>query len=123
MSRPEDSRGESLPLRIEYTEPAEAELSEAYIWLQTFGADVAEKWLTGLVEALESEAALLAAVPLRRRRAPDAPPDRELFVLLYRTSRGHGSPWHVVYELTDEDRDGKRDTLRVVRVRHAARGA
>src|SRR5688572_29731601 len=70
----EDSRGASLPLRIAYTEPAEAELSEAYVWLQTFGPEVAGKWLTGLVEALENEAALLAAVPLRRQRAPDAPP-------------------------------------------------
>ncbi len=109
-------------LRITYTEPAEAEVADGYAWLQTFGLDVAEKWLSGLAAALEKEAALLAAVSVRRALAPDAPPGRELFVLLYRTSGRRSSPWHIAYEQVDEDGDGTMDTLRVVRVRHAARG-
>lgn len=121
MSESEQTRGEPLPLRVTYTEPAEAEIADAYLWLQTFGLDVAEKWLVGLTEQLESEAELLSTVSLRRQRAPDAPEGRELFLLLYRTSGRRGSPWHIVYELLDEDNDGKTDTLRVVRVRHAAR--
>ena len=121
MSEVGEAGGEALPLRIAYTEPAEAEVADAYAWLQTFGFEVAEKWLTGLTAALEREAGLLAAVSLRRPLAPDAPEGRELFLLLYRTSGRRGSPWHLAYELVDEDGDGKTDTLRVVRVRHATR--
>ncbi len=110
------------PLRVTYTEPAEAEVADAYAWLQTFGLDVAEKWLSGLTAALEEEAALLAAVSIRRALAPDAPPGRELFLLLYRTSGRRSSPWHIAYEQVDEHGDGTMDTLRVVRVHHAARG-
>lgn len=123
MSEAEEARGfDAGPLRITYTEPAEAEVADAYAWLQTFGFDVAEMWLAGLTETLEREAALLAVVSLRRPLAPDAPEGRELFLLLYRTSGRRGSPWHVVYELVDQDGLGRADTLRVVRVRHAARG-
>ncbi|MDQ2688311.1 MAG: type II toxin-antitoxin system RelE/ParE family toxin [Armatimonadota bacterium] len=114
--------GDSIPLRIVYTEPAEAELAEAYEWLLTFGLDVAEKWLDGLTKTLERESALLAAVSLRRPLAPNAPEGRELFLLLYRTSGRRGSPWHIAYDLLDEDDDGKTDTLRIVRIRHAVRG-
>src|SRR4051794_25991541 len=110
------------PLRLTYSEPAEAELAAAYSWLTTFGFEVAENWLNGLTEVLEREAALLSAVSLRRQRAPDAPEGRDLYILLYRTGARRGSPWHVVYELRDEDGDGQDDTLCVVRIRHAARG-
>ena len=110
------------PLRVLFTEPAEAEVADAYQWLQTFGFDVAEEWLAGLTATLTREAELLGAVSLRRSLAPDAPPGRELFLLLYRTSGRRGSsPWHVAYDLLDEDGDGVTVTLRVVRVRHAAR--
>jgi plasmid stabilization system protein ParE len=122
MSEAGEAGGETLPLRVTYTEPAEAEIAGAYEWLQTFGLDAAEKWLDGLSDALQKEAALLAAVSLRRPLAPDAPEGRELFLLLYRTGGRRGSPWHIAYELVDEDGDGKTDTLRVARVRHAARG-
>jgi len=121
MSETEEVAGAAAPLRVTYTEPAEAEIADAYAWLQTFGFDVAEKWLSGLAITLEREAALLAAVSLRRALAPDAPMGREVFLLLYRTSGRRGSPWHIAYELIDEDGDSKADTLRVVRVRHAAR--
>ena len=109
-----------LPLRLVYTEFAEAELADVYVWLKKFGAEVAEQWLDGLMEKLDREAALLGAVSLRRQRAPDAPEGRDLFLLLYRTGGRQGSPWHVVYELQDADGDGDVDTLCVVRVRHAA---
>lgn len=111
-----------LPLRLAYSEAAEGELAKAYAWLQTFGVEVAERWLAGLAETLEREAALLAAVSLRRPRAPDSPEGRDLFVLLYRTRGGRGSAWHLVYEVSDADGDGSADTLVVLRVRHAARG-
>ena len=75
-----------------------------------------------MTDSLDEEAALLSSVSLRRMRAPDAPVDRELFHLLYRTGGRRGSPWHIVYELVDADGDGRTDILRVVRVRHAARG-
>jgi plasmid stabilization system protein ParE len=109
-------------LRVTYSEPAEAELEAAYSWLCTFGFEVAERWLEGLSAAIKREAELLGAVTLRRQRAPDAPEGRALFVLLYRTGVRRGSPWHIVYELRDEDGDGREDTFCVVRVRHAASG-
>src|ERR1051325_1431396 len=110
-----------LPLRLIYTEPAEGELTAAYRWMSTFGAEVGERWLDGLTEALAREAQLVATVRLRRQRAPDAPEGRDLFVLLFRTGGRRGSPWHVVYELRDEDGDGRQETLCVVRIRHGAR--
>lgn len=67
-------------------------------------------------------AALLTVVPLRCTLAQTAPDGREMFLLLYRTSGRRGSPWHIAYELLDEDEDGRIDTLRVTRVRHAAQG-
>ena len=104
-----------------YTETAEAEIDDAYVWLQKFDLDTAEKWPIGLTAVLESEARTIAAVSLRRQRAPDTPVGMELFLLLYRTGGRRGSPWHIVYELLDDDGDGKIDKLCVIRVRHAAR--
>lgn len=122
MSDPQTMTEDDLPLRVIYTEPAEAELADSYDWLLNFGLDVAEKYLVGLTEALEREAALLTVVPLRCTLAQTAPDGREMFLLLYRTSGRRGSPWHIAYELLDEDEDARIDTLRVTRVRHAARG-
>ena len=121
MTDPSGTDADPVPLRITFSETAEAEVENAYLWLQRFGFETAEKWLSGLNHLLEEEAALLASVQVRRQRAPDSPNDRELFILIYRTGRRRSSPWHVVYEIVDQDDDGQLDTLRVVRVRHAAR--
>jgi hypothetical protein len=56
-------------LIIELTEPAEAELTEAYQWLWKFGFDVAERWLNGIMAAVGEEARNLAS-PIIFRRAP-----------------------------------------------------
>ena len=109
-----------MPLRVTYTEPAEAEVAEAYEWLQGIGLDAAERWLGGLTKAVQEEADRQSAVSLRRPVAADSPEGRPLSLLLYRTSGRRSSAWHVGYELVDEDADGQPDTLRVVRVRHAA---
>jgi len=122
MTEDGEANGETLPLRIEFTLVAEAEVDDAYLWLQKFGFKTAENWLGGLTAKLENEADLISTVSLRRQRAPDAPNGRELFLLLYRASGSGSSPWHIVYELLDKDLDGKPDTLCVVRVRHAAAG-
>jgi hypothetical protein len=113
---------EADALEVEYTEPAEAELDAAYEWLRSIDLEVAEKWLTGLTNAIAREAALLTSVAFRRPRAPDPVQGRDLYVMLYRTAGRRSSPWHVVYELADADEDGETDTLRVIRIRHAARG-
>jgi plasmid stabilization system protein ParE len=109
---------------VEYTETAEADLAEAYEWMRSFGLDVAEGWLAGLTRTLDTEAELMAGGVFRRRLLPDtsAFPGRTVYELLYRTGGRRGSPWHVGYELIDCDSDGVTDTLRVVRIRHAAGG-
>jgi hypothetical protein len=118
----EDSQPEATSIKTVVTEVAEAEIDEAYRWLLSLDFTTAERWLFGLTQTLEQEAALLSATRLRRPVAPDSAPDRPLFVLLYRSGGRKSSPWHLLYELADEDFDGKIDTLLLVRVRHAKRG-
>src|SRR5688500_17883005 len=108
-------------MRVSYSEPAEAELEQAYLWLQSFGFDTAERWLVGLQQALEDEADLISSVALRRPLAPDAPEGRDLYLLLYRPTRRSGTPWHIVYELVDEDGDGAVEDLLVMTTSRAGR--
>ena len=109
-------------LHVEFTETAEAELTEAYQWLWKFGYDTAERWLNGIVGAIEGEARNLAS-PIIFRRAPitqgNPYPDRVIYTFLYRPNR-RGTAWKVYYELRDEDADGIFDTLRIMKVRHAS---
>lgn len=110
------------PFRVRYSETAEANLDEAYRWLAGFSLAGAERWLAGLLKAVEREAEARILLPGYRSSAPDAAafPGRDIFVFLYRTGGRHGSPWHVLYELYDENGDGEADTLVVAYVRHAA---
>jgi plasmid stabilization system protein ParE len=119
-------------LHVKYSEQAEAHLDEAYRWLMSLpmsgndAFDAAERWLAGLHALVQKEAEVQGgrAVMFRRRLAPDSTPERDRFLLLYRTGQGRrGSAWHIVYELHDTDEDGRTDTLRIVRIRHAGSGA
>ena len=64
MSDSNGADAEPIPLRITFSEPAEAEVERAYLWLQSINFETAEKWLSGLTHVLEEETALLAAVHL-----------------------------------------------------------
>jgi plasmid stabilization system protein ParE len=104
-----------------YSEVAEAQVDDAYEWLSRFDFDAAERWLNGFTAAVIREAEMtLGVIPSRRSVAFESVEfARTVYSFNYRTSRA-GSPWRVLYELLDEDGDGRLDTLRVVRVRHAA---
>ena len=129
MSRDsEDLARPGYPLRVEYSEPVEAQIDAAYEWLITLppGGEVcypiAERWLTGLQEAVTEEAELQGGpFVLQRSESQDSRPDRARYVLRYRTAGRRSSPWEIVYELRDTDDDKVLDTLRVVAVLHGAR--
>lgn len=109
-------------LRIEITEPAEAQIDEAYRWLLLVADyQAAEKWITAFTKAVENEAQMQATLPILRPApsASDLIPGVDLRQLQVRSPGG--SPWHVLYEFTDDDGDGETDTLKVHRVRHATR--
>ena len=74
---------------------------------------------TALAAKLEQEAELAAATTLRRPRPSDVPESREGHNLLFRSGGRTGSPWHILYEVRDDDGDGSPDTLCVFRIRHA----
>lgn len=129
MSREnEDFARPDYALRVEYTEPVEAQIDAAWEWflsLPMSGNDAwvaAERWLTGLQEAVEREAELQGGVfVLQRTESADSTPARARYVLRFRTAGRRSSPWEIVYELLDADGDQILDTLRVVAVLHGAR--
>lgn len=110
-----------MPLVVEFTEVGEAELDSATAFMVRFGADVAERWISNPLAVIDREADLLSLMEIRRPAPP--PSERvvglDLRTLLYQTLGG--SAWHIFFTLDDMDDDGVRDTLRVHRVRHAAR--
>lgn len=109
-------------LLVKLSEPAEAQITEAYQWLWQFGFDVAERWLHGITEAITEEARQTAG-PIGFQRPlvieENPYPDHTVYSFLYRPSR-RGTAWKVYYELVDDDQDSTIDTLLVVRVRHAS---
>lgn len=106
--------------RFEFSEPAEAELDEAFRFMAHYGRAAAEAWLRIVKDVLRRECELQAAVRLRHPPARERFPGRDVFALTFATPGG--SPWRLLCELADTDGDGERDTLRVVGVRHAAAG-
>lgn len=129
MSREsEDSARPGFVLHVEYTEPTEAQIDDAYTWLVSLpmsgegGYAVAERWLAGLQAAVEKEAELQGGMfILQRAKSADSSPARARYVLRYRTAGRRSSPWEIVYELLDTNADNVLDTLRVVAVLHGAR--
>lgn len=109
---------------IRYSEVAEEQIGEAYQayrWLLPLpvgGLPVAERWLIGLTETVEREAALAIQGTLRRPLAEESPANRPLFRLLYRAAGRGSSAWRIAYEISDTDSDGALDTLTVVTVVH-----
>jgi plasmid stabilization system protein ParE len=116
-----DASDERTSYRVVFTEAADAQLREAFLWLSGWSLPGAERWLRGLQAELEREARDVALIPGRRNVAPenDHFPGRDVFVLIFRVRRG-ASAWRVLYDLPDLDGDSKPDTLRVLRVRHGA---
>ncbi len=116
-----DASDERTSFRVVFTEAADAQLREAFLWLSGWSLPGVERWLRGLQAELEREASHLTLVPGHRNVAPenDLFPGRDVFLLIFRVRRG-ASAWRVLYDLPYLDGDGKPDTLRVLRVRHGA---
>ena len=114
MIDPESSR----PLKIELSEIAEAELADAYAWMQRFGFDIAEKWLQRLLATLENEASLLSIADLRRPIHPRSSTSHTFRTLLFRTGKRGSSPWRIVYEILTNEQP---NILHVVSIKHASR--
>lgn len=99
-----------MTYRVILTPTAEAEAREASRWYARQSANVATKWLTGLDRALGG----LADDPGRWPRSEDDAEalGRDIRIRLYGRRRG---VFRILFVI-----DG--DTVRVLRIRHAARG-
>lgn len=117
-------------LRLLVTDTAQERFDDAITWLDSFSPQSARRF----VERLEVEITLLCqqvAVDIERK-APLHPDElasiyysRPVFLYLLRTSktrtrRSNAGTWRIYYDLTDLNRDGQADTLRVLSVHHAA---
>jgi plasmid stabilization system protein ParE len=97
--------------RIEFTDVADMEVQEIFLWLLGRSPVQAGRWQEGLEKAVNS----LAEQPTRCPLAPEhARFDVEVRQLLYRSYR-------ILFTLVDTDGDGDRDTVRILHVRHGAR--
>lgn len=97
--------------RIEFTDVADMEVQDAFLWLLGRSLVQAGRWQEGLEKAVNS----LAEFPTRCPLAPEhAIFDVEVRQMLYRSYR-------ILFTLVDTDQDGSADTVRILHVRHAAR--
>jgi plasmid stabilization system protein ParE len=97
-----------MKYQVEITDPAWAELEEAYDWLAERAPAAAVKWKAGLLEAVQK----LETFPLRCSLAPEAAYfGREIRQLLY-GRRQH--KYRVLFEVID-------NRVVVLRIRHGAR--
>ncbi|MBC7808420.1 MAG: hypothetical protein H7145_19980 [Akkermansiaceae bacterium] len=110
-------------LRIEFTESAEAQMSEGFRWLSSLSmidADEAEKWADEIAGAVEEEAELQGTLPFDRPIDPNSPIDRPAYRVLRKKGKRRSAGWYISFELLDADDDGIVDTLRVLGVKHSS---
>jgi plasmid stabilization system protein ParE len=95
---------------VEFTDVADMEAQEIWLYLLGRNPNYAERWQRGLEEAVAS----LETFP---RRCSLAPENRsfpyELRQLLYGSYR-------LLFTLIDADGDGENDTVRILHIRHQA---
>jgi len=112
-------------LRLLITEQAQSEAIQTQAWLAEFSPDAAERFASVLRETLERLCEEAADDPVNwfgdLTDRNGAPFHRHLMVTAKRRARrGNSGVWWLLFLLTDEDRDGKTDTLRLVGIIHAA---
>ncbi|HEX5324880.1 MAG TPA: type II toxin-antitoxin system RelE/ParE family toxin [Capsulimonadaceae bacterium] len=96
---------------IEFTDVADAEVQVILLWLIENAPEYVERWQEGLEGSVSS----LSHFPARCPLAPeDNAFDIEVRQLLYGSYR-------ILFTLVDVDRDGERETVRILHVRHGAR--
>jgi plasmid stabilization system protein ParE len=96
---------------IEFTDVADMEVQDTFLWLLGRSPDYADRWQAGLEASVNS----LSEFPTRCPLAPES--DRfevEVRQQLY-------GPYRILFTLVDTDHDGAADTVRILHVRHGAR--
>jgi plasmid stabilization system protein ParE len=97
-----------MTFSLEITITALMELQEAFDWLWQYSPKAAEKWQSGLLQAIES----LAENPLRYPLAHEsASLEKEIREMLHGKRR---RVFRILYEIREQ-------TVYVVRIRHGAR--
>ena len=100
-----------MTFNIEFTDVAEMEVQEIFLWLLGRAPELAGQWQAGLERVVDS----LRELPLRCPEAPESHAfEAEVRQILYR-------PYRVLFTLIDADGDGTTDTVRILHVRHGAR--
>jgi plasmid stabilization system protein ParE len=96
---------------IEFTDVAEMEVQDTFLWLLGRSPDHAGRWQAGLEASVNS----LAEFPTRCPLAPESDQfDVEVRQQLY-------GRYRILFTLVDADGDGAEDTVRILHVRHGAR--
>lgn len=97
-----------MKYRVEITPEAEAELTEAYIWIRGYSSVSATTWLRGIREAFDS----LSQYPIRCQLAPESEYFRqEIRQLLYGR---RGGTYRVLFAINE-------DVVSILHIRHGAR--
>jgi hypothetical protein len=100
--------------RVEITDRSDAEIQEAFLWLNARNPEFSGRWLEGLLRAIGG----LEEFPTIHRVTEDstfAAPIREL---LYKSGR---VVYRVLFTLMDADEDDVEGVVKVLSVRHGAR--
>jgi plasmid stabilization system protein ParE len=100
-----------VTFRIEFTDVADMEVQDVFLWLLGRSPEQAGRWQAGLERAVDS----LGQFPTRCPLAPESGAfDVPVRQLLYGSYR-------ILFTLADADDDGTLDTVRILHVRHGAR--
>jgi plasmid stabilization system protein ParE len=100
-----------VTFRVEFTEVADMEVHDTFLWLLGRSPKHAGQRQEGLEQAIRS----LTEFPSRCPLAPESDAfEVEVRQLLYRSHR-------ILFTLVDVDEDGDLDTVGILHVRHGAR--
>jgi plasmid stabilization system protein ParE len=100
-----------VTFRIEFTDVAEMELQDTFLWLLGRSPDYAGRWQARLETSINS----LSELPTRCPLAPESERfEVEVRQLLY-------SSYRILFTLVDTDDDGTADPVRILHIRHGAR--
>lgn len=94
-----------------FTETAEKEIDDIFLWLVARSTRYAADWVRGLHDGIETLREFPNRCPLARESLLFDSPVRQL---LYGKRR-------ILFTLVDSDGDGELDTVRILHVRHGAR--
>ena len=104
-----------MTYRVEVSEPAEAEIDSAYLWMLQRSPGRAATWHDGLLRAIGTLDMMPTRCPLARESARF---DREIRQLLYGRGR---SAYRILFTIIESDSAGEPALVRILHVRHSSR--